>query len=229
MDTQWLVDLAVYVANGFLATVYFLFERAPHLVSVMAALVIALTFDRLAQERAVYAPSRYGKRQATDVSPPRAAQAATGFALALWLAATWAFGAPVPLIGAVMWLMALLGLFMMPQQRWSLLWSTKAGLITYSFAVLGYRLYLWYVSRVSPAQLADVFGGSASAAGVLAQNTGTVTTVGAWLLWVVLPAGYVYLFIQNWAAQPMSIVSPFAGAQDVIAALRTRGNEALEQ
>jgi hypothetical protein len=222
------VDLCIYVANGLLVVLYFLLDHAPELVSVMAATFITLTFDRLAQRQAVFAPNRYGPG-ATPVSPPRTAQATTGVALGLWLAASWSFGPPVPFIGALMWLMAALALLMMPQQRWSLLWTTKAGMVLYSLTVLGYRLYLWQASQLSPGELADVFGGTASAARLIAQNTGTFATIGSWLLWVVMPAGYCAVLIQNWVAQPMSLISPFAGAQDVLTALRARGNAQLEE
>ncbi len=215
------VDLVTYVANGALATLYFLLDRAPHLLSVAAALLIALTFDRLMQQQAVFAPSRYDRR-AANVRPPRTAQITTGVALALWLAATWSFGPPVPTIGAAMWLTAALALLVMPQQRWSLLWTTKAGIVLYSLTVLGYRLYLWQASQMSPSQLADVFGSSTGAARIIAQNTGALAAVGSWLLWVIMPAGYVGVLIQNWAIQPMSLVGPLAGARDVLTTLRTR-------
>lgn len=123
-----------------------------------------------------------------------------------------------------MWVASLLALLVMPQQRWSLLWSTKAYLILYSVAVIGFRLYLWQSAQVSPQALAEVFGGSEPAARVLAQNTGTFAAIGSWLLWAILPAGYFALLLQNWLAQPMSVVGPLQGAKDVLATLRTRGN-----
>ena len=99
----WLTDRAIYLANGALAIAYFLLERGPHLISIGAALLLALTFDRLAQQEAVYAPKRYAEGAVAAKQMPRTAQVVTGVALALWLMATWAFGAPVPLIGAAMW------------------------------------------------------------------------------------------------------------------------------
>jgi hypothetical protein len=217
-----LTDLGIYTANGILVMVYLVWDSAPQWLSIAAAVCVGATFDRWAQLQAVYMPGRYGPLQAA-AKPVRTAQYTTGIALAIWLLATWSFGPPVPLIGAVMWLVAALALAVMPQQRWSLLWTTKAGLVMYSIAVLGYRLYLWQASQLTPAQVADVFGGRASAAQLIAQNTGTFATVGAWLLWAVMPAGYIGVLIQNWAAQPMALVSPLAGMKDVLAAIRTRG------
>lgn len=220
------VDLVTCVANGALATLYFLLDRAPHLMSIAAALLIALTFDRLMQQQAVFAAARYAGR-ASKASPPRTAQITTGVALALWLAATWSFGPPVPYIGATMWLTAFVALLIMPQQRWSLLWTTKAGIVLYALTVLGFRLYLWQASQMSPSQLAEVFGSSTGAARIMAQNTSALSAIGSWLLWVIMPAGYVGVLIQNWAVQPMSLISPLAGAKDVLATLRTRNNEPL--
>lgn len=216
-----LTDGLIYLANGGLAVLYLFLDNLAHWIALGCAATIGLTFDRLAQQAAVFAPGRYSGAAAPRL--PRTAQATTLTALLLWLAATLALGAPVPAIGAGMWLLAVLALVMMPQQRWALLWSTKAGLIVYSLAVIGYRLFLWQAGQLSPAELAGVFGGAQSAGQVLAQNLGTARTVGAWLLWIILPAGYAWILIQNWAAQPMSIVGPWQGAHDVTAALRTRG------
>ena len=38
-----------------------------------------------------------------------------------------------------------------------------------------------------------------------------------------MPAGFFAIFLQNLMAQPMSLVSPFQGAEAVIGALRSRG------
>lgn len=220
----WLTDWLIYIANGGLFILYALIDTAPQWLSIVTAALIALTFDQWAQLQAVYAPGRYAKASA-PTHVPRTAQITTGVALGLWLIATWAFGPPIPLIGAVMWAVTALALAIMPQQRWSLLWTTKAGLMLYSIAILGYRLYLWQASQLSPSELADVFGGRATAAQLISQNTGTFATVGAWLLWAVLPAGYIGVLIQNWAAQPMSLVNPLAGMKDVMTAIRVRGND----
>jgi hypothetical protein len=199
-------------------------EHTAHISALAVALLIIATFDRLIQSQAVFAPRRYEGGAVHPSQVPRTAQAITGLAIGLWLAATWSFQSLVPAIGAAMWIASLGALLVMPQQRWSLLWSTKAYLILYSVAVVGFRLYLWQSAQVSPQALAEVFGGSEPAARVLAQNTGTFAAVGSWLLWAILPAGYFALLLQNWLAQPMSVVGPLQGAKDVLATLRTRGN-----
>jgi hypothetical protein len=221
---QVAMDGLVYLANGLLVVGYLLTERLAHLLALACSLLIAGTFDRVVQRQAVFAPQRYEAGAVLPSRMPRTAQVITGLAIGLWLAATWSFQSLVPAIGAAMWIAGFMALLVMPQQRWSLLWSTKAYLILYSLTVIGFRLYLWQAARVSPQALAEVFGGTEPAARVLAQNTGTFTTVGAWLLWAILPAGYFVLLLQNWLAQPMSVVGPLQGAQDLLATLRTRGN-----
>ena len=219
------IDLLTYLANGVLGTGYFLADRAAQLTAVAVALCVVASFDKLVQLQAVYAPQRYGGGAVTPSRVPRTAQAMTGVAIALWLAATWSFQSVVPTIGAVMWAGSLLALLSMPQQRWTLLWTTKAYLILYSLAVLGFRLYLWHSAQIQPGQLAGVLGSSATASRLLAQNADAVSSVGTWVLWVILPAGFFGLLLQNWLAQPMALVGPLEGAQDVLTVLRTRGKE----
>jgi hypothetical protein len=221
----FLTDLLIYLANGALVTIYFLGEHAAQLAAGVVAITLAATVDRLVQYQSVYAPQRYGAGAVRPSHVPRTAQAMTGVAFSLWLAATWSFQSVVPVIGAVMWAGSLLGLLIMPQQRWSLLWTTKAYLILYSLAVIGFRIYLWHATQLPPEQLARVLGGSASASAILAQNIGAVASVGTWVLWVIMPAGFFGLLLQNWLAQPMALIGPLQGAQDVLATLRTRGNE----
>lgn len=221
----FLTDLVTYLANGFLASIYFLLESLPQLVAIAMAVLIALTFDRIIQLQAVYAPQRYKEGAVTPTKMPRTAQAITLVAITLWLLATYSFRAVVPVIGAVMWSASFLALLIMPQQRWPLLWSTKAYLIVYSLVVIALRVYLWYSSRISPAALAEVFNGTASSSSILAQSQGNLSIWMALILWGALPAGFLWLLIQNWMVQPMSIVGPFQGVEDVLITLRTRGNQ----
>ena len=153
--TIYFVDAVTYIVNGFLETVYFIVERAPHLLSVIAALVIFFVFDVIAQREMVFAPARYGKKQAAPSKPSRATQGLTVIAIALWLLATWTFGPPVPYIGAVVWIASLVALLVMPQQRYDLLWQTKAFVILYALAILLYRGMLWQYTRLSSSQIAS--------------------------------------------------------------------------
>ncbi len=224
--TDWLIDVTTYAANGFLVTVYFLVEQFPHLIAIACAVIIVLTFDRLAQRQAVFAPARYaGGAAHVKAKVPRTAQFFTGLTLGIWLLASGSFGPPVSLIGAILWIMAVLTLLVMPQQRFVFLWVAKAGILVYGGLVLAYRFLLWQSTHLSPSQMADIFGGKTTASAVIAQNTGSFATAGAWVLWVVLPGIYASWLAQNFIAQAAGVVNPFESARDVIIALRSRSNE----
>ena len=51
-----------------------------------------------------------------------------------------------------------------------------------------------------------------------------MTTILLWALWLVVPLGYFSMLVQQIFINPMSIVSPFAGAQEMLRALRVRGS-----
>jgi len=222
--TIYFVDTVTYIVNGFLETVYFIVERAPHLISILVALVIFLVFDVIAQREMVFAPARYGKKQTAPAKPSRATQGLTIVAIALWLLATWTFGPPVPYIGAVVWIASLVALLVMPQQRYDLLWQTKAFVVLYALAILLYRGMLWNTSRLSASQLSAVLNGVSTAQAAIASNVSYLTTVGSLALWLFVPLGFLSLLAKNWSAQPMHAFNPFANARDVMNALRSRSN-----
>jgi hypothetical protein len=124
-----------------------------------------------------------------------------------------------------MWVVSFVVVLAMPQQRWTLLWNVKAWLILYACVVLLYRGALWYFTRLTPAQLAAVYGGQASAAAILTQNTGALMTWGAWGVWSVVPFMFMSWLGQNWQAVQGSLVNPFENARDILNTLRSRGNE----
>ena len=222
--TIYFVDIVTYIVNGFLETVYFIVERAPHLISVITALIIFFVFDVIAQSEMTFAPARYGKKQTAPAKPSRATQGLTLIALMIWLLATWSFGAPVPYIGAVVWIASLVALLVMPQQRYDLLWQTKAFVILYALAILLYRGLLWNYSRLSASQLSAVLNGVGSAQTAIASNVSYLTTVGSLALWLFVPLGFLSMLAKNWSAQPMHAFNPFANARDVMNALRSRSN-----
>ncbi len=146
----------------------------------------------------------------------------TGMVLAVWVAGQWGMAAPVPWIGAVMWICGLVAVLSLPSQRFNLLWYVKAGLAMYALAVVGGRIYLSYTSQLTPEQWAALIGSSESAAAVIAGTRGSVTTIILWALWLVVPLGYFSMLIQQVFINPMSIVSPFTGAEDMLRSLRVR-------
>lgn len=216
-------DLPVYLANGLLVILYLLAEHAAALVSLACAALIAYLPDAEIQQRAGFRARRTDS-DIPDGQIPRTAQIMTGIVLTLWLAAQWAMSAPVPWIGAAMWLAGMVALLVLPVQRFNLLWYVKAGIAMYALAVIGSRIYLGYTSQLTSDQWAALIGSAQSAAAVIASTRGNVTTILLWALWLVVPLGYFSMLAQQIFVNPMSIVNPLAGAQDLLRALRVRGS-----
>ena len=147
----------------------------------------------------------------------------TAIVFAAWLIGQWDMGAPVPWIGAVMWVAGLAAVLALSSQRFNLLWYVKAGIAMYALAVIGSRIYLAYTGHLTPEQWAALIGSSESAATVIASTRGNVTTILLWALWLIVPLGYFSMLVQQIFINPMSIVNPLAGAQDLLRALRVRG------
>jgi hypothetical protein len=215
-----LMDLPIYALNGLLVVVYGLVENAPALLSLACAGLMALLPDAEVQRRAGERPLR-GDRGSASTSP-RTAQVITLVTLLLWLVAQWGMGAPVPGLGTAMWVAGLIVIFILPLQRFNLLWYVKAGITIYALAVLASRTYLAATNGLSPEAWAALVGSRESAAAVITQTRGTTTTILLWALWLVVPLGYFSLLVQQVFVNPLSIVSPLAGAQAMLRSLRVR-------
>lgn len=219
-----LTDLPVYLANGALVILYWLVAHMPALASLVCALLMAWLPDAEIQQRAGFRPRR-SERGSTNESSgkmPRTAQVMTGMVLAAWIIAQWDMGAPVPWIGATMWVAGLATILALSAQRFNLLWYVKAGIAMYALAVIGSRIYLGYTADLTPEQWAALIGSSESAAVVIANTRSNVTTILLWALWLIVPLGYFSMLVQQIFINPMSMVNPLAGAQDMLRALRVR-------
>ncbi len=124
-----------------------------------------------------------------------------------------------------MWVAGLLAILALSSQRFNLLWYAKAGIAIYALAVIGSRIYLGYTAHLTPEQWAALIGSSESAASVIASTRGNVTTILLWALWLVVPLGYFSMLVQQVFVNPMSVISPLAGAQDLLRALRVRDSQ----
>jgi hypothetical protein len=218
--TLFLSDLPVYAANGLLVLLYWALDNLPALASLGTAVLIAWLPDAEIQQRAGFRPRR-GDRGALEAAP-RTAQVMTLLVALAWLAAQWRMAAPVPWIGTAMWLAGLSAILALPLQRFNLSWYVKAGLAMYALTVIGSRLYLASISHLTPEQWAALIGSTDTAAAVIAGTRGNVTTILLWGLWLIVPLGYFSMLVQQVFVNPLSIVNPFAGAQDLLRALRTR-------
>jgi len=176
--------------------------------------------DQRVQSRAAFRPGRSGREAATP--DLYTAQITTAIILVMWVISQWGMGAPVPWLGAAMWLTGTIIVLLVHMQEHTLLWNMKSGIAIYSLAVIGSRLYLAYTAQLSAEQWAALIGTSESAAAVIANTRGNVTTIILWALWLVIPLGYFAMLLQQVLINPMSLVNPLAGASELINRYRTR-------
>lgn len=221
-----LMDLPVYLANGLLVIGYWLADHAAAIFSVGCAILMALLPDAEIQNRAAFRPRRNdrGSEEKPFPGAPRTAQAMTVIILLVWFIAQRDMAPPVPWIGAAMWIAGLAAVLALTAQRFNLLWYVKAGIAVYALAVIGSRIYLATTSYLTPEQWAALVGSRESAATIIANTRSSVTTILLWALWLVVPLGYFSMLVQQIFINPMSIVNPLAGAQDVLRALRVRNS-----
>jgi hypothetical protein len=217
---DFLAALPTYLLNGVLATVYWLGESGAALVSILCAGLIIRFVDQRVQSRAAFRPGRSGREAATP--DLYTAQITTAIILVMWVISQWGMGAPVPWLGAAMWLAGTIIVLLVHMQEHTLLWNMKSGIAIYSLAVIGSRLYLAYTAQLSAGQWAALIGTSESAAAVIANTRGNVTTIILWALWLVIPLGYFAMLLQQVLINPMSLVNPLAGASELINRYRTR-------
>lgn len=217
---DFLVALPTYLLNGVLATVYWLGESGAALVSIFCAGLIIRFVDQRVQSRAAFRPGRSGRKAATP--DLYTAQITTAIILVMWVISQWGMGAPVPWLGAAMWLTGTIIVLLVHMQEHTLLWNMKSGIAIYSLAVIGSRLYLAYTAQLSADQWAALIGTSESAAAVIANTRGNVTTIILWALWLVIPLGYFAMLLQQVLINPMSLVNPLTGASELINRYRTR-------
>lgn len=220
--SQFLEALPTYLLNGLLVTLYWLADSGAALVSIACAAGIATWLDAGAQNRANFRPARSGRQGQNTSLDIRTAQVITGIAVLFWIASQWGMGAPVPWIGAAMWIFGFLVLLLVRQQENTTLWNVKAGILIYALAVLGSRLYLAYTAQLSPEQWAALIGSTESAATVIANTRSNVTTIILWALWLVIPLGYFAMLLQQALLNPWSLVNPLANATEIIQRYRTR-------
>jgi hypothetical protein len=217
---NFLSALPTYLLNGVLVTVYWLAGSGAAIVSILCAGLIVRFVDWRLQSRAAFRPGRSGR----EASAPDlyTAQITTMIILVLWVISQWGMGAPVHWLGAAMWLTGTIIVLLVHMQEHTLLWNMKSGIAIYSLAIIGSRLYLAYTAQLTADQWAALIGSSESAAAVIANTRGNVTTIILWALWLVIPLGYFAMLLQQVLINPMSLVNPLAGASELINRYRTR-------
>lgn len=217
---NFLSFLPTYLLNGILATVYWLADSGAAIVSIFCAGLIIRFIDKRVQSRAAFRPGRSGREAATP--DLYTAQMTTAVVLVMWVISQWGMGAPVPWLGAAMWITGAVLLLLVHMQEHTLLWNVKSGIVIYSLAVIGSRLYLVYTAQLTSDQWAALIGSSESAATVIANTRGNVTSIILWALWLVIPLGYFAMLLQQVLINPLSLVNPLAGAAELINRYRNR-------
>lgn len=217
----FITDAPLYIVNGLLYTIYLLFGAFPAIVSIVSAGGVMWTADTEVQNLASARPLREGRGEMRING--NTAQVLTGISLTAWLMAQAGMGAPVPWIGAAMWLAGFVAISVSPTQRFSMLNVVKVGVVTYALAVGISRVYLMYASQVTPEQWAALVGSADAAATIIANTRGNTTTIVVWALWLVVPLGYFSMLVQQVFLNPVSLTMPMATPQSALRSLRSRG------
>jgi hypothetical protein len=218
--TLWISYSPIYFANGVLAVCYGLADQFPLLVSLSGACGILFLLDTEIQHRASYTPAR--AQGHAPASMPRTAQGLTIIVFTLWSIAQWNMAAPVPWIGAMMWLCGFIVVVAMPAQRFNLLWYSKAGIAIYALCVIGSRVYIQYTAEIELKQWQNALGYSTLPETLIQNTQNNTTSILVWLLWLVVPLGYFSMLIQQLFVNPMSLSHPFSSIQKMIYQMRER-------
>lgn len=216
-----ITNAPMYFLNGLLVVLYAAIGALPAIVSIVSAGGVMLTADAEVQGLATSRALRPGRGEMRING--NTAQILTGITLALWLAAQFGMGAPVPWIGAAMWISGFIAISVSPTQRFSMLNLVRVGIITYALTVGAGRIYLVYTAQVTPEQWAALVGSAETAANIVANTQGNMTTIVSWALWLVVPLGYFTMLVQQVFMNPVSLSNPMATAQDTLRSLRSRG------
>jgi hypothetical protein len=218
--TDYLIALPMWFLNGTLATIYWLVAHLAEVVSLLAALVIAFGIDPILQARASERPRRY-ERGGTQTASP----AATYFTLAvlsIWLTASILSRFPIPLIGAAMWVIGLIAIMAVSEERFNMLWWVKTGILTYAILSFLLRFGLPALERTSPAEWATMVGNSADAQIILQQTRGNVAMIGMLFVFVLYPVGFSAVLLNRFLRNPKPLYNFWLEAGDVLRRLRTR-------
>jgi hypothetical protein len=212
-----------YWTNGILAVLYWLLDHWPAIGGLVLSLV-ATTFVEAPQARlAGNKPRRYDRgtvqqhRRITTHWP----SLSIGI---LWAVAAGITPAPVPYIGLLMWMGAIVAPLALPVGKRYLAHRLRWFIGVYSALCLGF----WLINRfpLSPQQAAAwsermqaAGAGEALELAIRAQFLPYV----ALLMWAIFPLAYFGYLTQQLAVQRRFLISPFTSVQDRIAAIRTRG------
>ena len=217
---DFLLSIPMWFLNGSLVTIYWLTDHLAEAVSIFSGSVIAFGIDPVIQARSSERPRRYDRGGVQTAS-----QAATYFTLAIlviWLIASIASRFPIPLIGAAMWVIGLVAILAVSEERFNLLWWVKTGILTYAILSFLLRFGLRTLEVTSPAAWASVVGSSADAQVVLEQTRGNVAMIGMLFVFVLYPVGFSAMLFNRFLRNPKPLYNFWMEAGEVLRRLRTR-------
>ena len=221
MDTiiQWLQDTGIVLLNGFLAVIYFAWEQGPALASLAVAVLVVVWPDRSVQKVAGHRPRR--RRRGGVVKAAPVAMAATAVTAAIWVVASFLSRAPVTFWGVALWLGLLVGALALPQERENVLWTHK-GLIV-GYAALALLLRLLFQSPVDVQGWSDLMGVDRGGEMLWASVRQSLAPWAAVIVWGMYPVFALGVLGQRLYINRLRLISPFASVRQVIANVRTRG------
>jgi Ca2+/Na+ antiporter len=217
---QVLQDGVSFVINGSLWCAYLIADHLTLLIGLACAVIIAVVFDRWVAQLAATTPARQGRAAPRRVN--RRPYLRTLITFSLWLVAVSLYPAPVPQLGAAMWVATVVVVLLLPTERAPVLGTCKNIILTYACALLG---FLWYVNTsaaASPREWAAIIGGVGEAQNTLAQNQSVVLAIGTiGLTWSGPLAIALYVF-KRLTAHLESLANPWQSAAEILQDIRTR-------
>lgn len=217
---ETLLAVPVWWTNGVLAMLYWSLAHLPELAALLACLAILLGIDPFIQQRASQRPRRQDRGEVQTTRPN--AQYFTLATLLAWLLVSISSRFPIPLIGACLWWLGLLGILAVPEERFNQLWWAKTGILTYAGLVLALRFGLAVLAEVSPADWAAVVGSQLDAQAALSSTRGNIATIGMLFTFVLYPLGYAGLLLNRFLRNPKPLYNLGSEAGAVLQRLRIR-------
>lgn len=214
-------DMLVIWANGWLVLAYWLLDNAALFIALACAIWIGRWHDRHVRRMTGERPLRYGRGQRVIASSRSLYETALTFVV--WAIAALVSAAPIPAIGAGMWLSFVAALHFIPQEQDNILFRQKAMIAIYALMVIAFRLAMSYTP--DPNQLLRMMGGEGDAAAVFATVRGSLMPYAMLILWVMYPLGYFGVIAQRFLINRGSLFKAQRDIEGVIGDMRTRGEK----
>lgn len=218
--TGFFAALPLWLVNGLLAVLYWVIGNFFTFLSGLVALIIAFGIDPYIQARASDRPRR-GDRGTVHTASPIATYLTLGSAI-FWAIVSLTSEFPIPLIGFLLWVVGLLAILVMSEERPSQLWWVKIGIVTYGFLILGLRLVMLYMNVTDPTAWASFLGSSGDARVILENTRHNVATIGILITFILYPLWYAGLLLNRLLRNPKPNFNLFTEAGTVIRRIRTR-------